>query len=76
MELEGSLDLRGLYNVSPDARPGFEGITCAVTLETPEPKERVNELIDLAEAHCPVSDSLQHSVSVQTKVDVIRAKEQ
>lgn len=70
VELEGDIDLRGLFNVDPDVNPGFAGIRYTVTLKTSEPKEKVDELISLAESHCPVSDSLKRVVAVEKKVNV------
>lgn len=70
VELEGAIDLRGLFNVDPDVSPGFEGISYTVTLKTSEPKDKIDELISLAESHCPVSDSLKRVVAVDRKVNV------
>ncbi len=72
VELEGSIDLRGLFNVAPDVVSGFEGITYKVTLETSEPEESVKTLIDMAENHCPVSDSLARPVTISKSVTVIK----
>jgi len=72
VELEGSIDLRGLFNVVQDVVSGFEGITYEVTLETSEPHESVKTLIDLAENHCPVSDSLARPVNIQKNVTVVK----
>jgi len=70
VELEGSIDLRGLFNVDPDVSPGFKGISYTVTIKTSEPKEKMDELISLAESHCPVSDSLIRAVGMEGKVNV------
>lgn len=73
VELEGDIDLRGLFNVAPDVNPGFQGISYTVTLKTSEPKDKVDKLISLAESHCPVSDSLKRAVAVERKVNVEKA---
>ncbi|VAX20883.1 hypothetical protein MNBD_NITROSPINAE04-304 [hydrothermal vent metagenome] len=70
VELSGAIDLRGLFNVDPDVSPGFEKISYTVTIKTSEPKEKMDELISLAESHCPVSDSLKRVVAVDRKVNV------
>lgn len=70
VELGGSVDLRGLFNVEPDVIAGFEEINYTVTLKTSESKDKVDELISLAESHCPVSDSLKRVVEIKRKVNV------
>jgi len=71
VELDGVVDLRGLFNVDPEAPSGFQDVTYTVTLTTGEPKEKVDELVALAEAHCPVSDSLKRLVPVNKNVAVV-----
>lgn len=68
VELEGEIDLRGLFNVA-DVDSGFQAITYTVRLATGAPKEKVEELIRLAGEHCPVSDSLKRTVTVNKVVE-------
>ncbi|MBI4829633.1 MAG: OsmC family protein [Nitrospinae bacterium] len=69
VELEGEIDLRGLFNVAA-VESGFQSITYTVRLETGAPREKVDELIRLADEHCPVSDSLKRQVAVNKSVAV------
>lgn len=72
VETEGDIDLRGLFNVA-EVAPGYQRVSYKVTLKTNEPRGKVDELIALAESHCPVSDSLKNKVAVDRSVDVVSA---
>jgi len=69
VELGGEIDLRGLFNVAP-VPSGFSSISCKVTLQTDADKEKVEKLVELAQAHCPVSESLKLPVDVRSQVAI------
>lgn len=68
VECKGQLDLRGLFGMDPEVRPGYSGITFETSIESPEPLDRLQELIDLAESRCPVLDILVRPVPVRGTV--------
>ncbi len=41
-----------------NVRPGFQGITVCLKIDSDEPKEKIRELIEFVEEHCPVRDTL------------------
>jgi uncharacterized OsmC-like protein len=57
-EVEGTLDLRGLFMVDDDVCPGFSDLTYIFTIESPDDEEKVRALAEKVVAHCPVVDSL------------------
>lgn len=65
VSLNGDVDLRGLFGLHPDIRPGFSTIDVQVTLDGPESTERYRELTRLVEQHCPVLDGIENRVPVQ-----------
>lgn len=53
---EGDLDVRNLFGISDQERPGFTAVRLHVTLSGPETQERYDELRAAVDAHCPVLD--------------------
>ena len=62
----GDVDLRGFLGVDGAPRNGFIKITCAITIESPEPKEKLEMLKGAVDAHCPMCDTLCNSVPLTT----------
>ncbi|MGH9011727.1 MAG: OsmC family protein [Acidimicrobiia bacterium] len=48
--------------------PAPSAVSCAVTLEGPEPPERYKELVAVVDEHCPVLDLFTRSVPVERNV--------
>jgi uncharacterized OsmC-like protein len=55
---EGDLDFRGTLGVAKDAPVGFRDIRLTFTLDTDEPKERIDQLTKLTERYCVVFQTL------------------
>lgn len=73
VEVQGELDLRGCLGIDPKVRPGFQRLEVSVHIVSPEPEERLRELLALAERLCPVSDMLRNPVPVQMDLEVSHA---
>ncbi len=65
VRLEGDIDLRGLFNVDKSIRPGFQGITAEVTIDSPASENDLLRLKSVVDRHCPVLDILQNPTPVQ-----------
>jgi len=66
IDVRGSLDLRGLFNVA-EVPSGFEAITFDVQLAARNATDaQLEQLKTLALEHCPVLDTLQRSVAVRS----------
>ena len=65
IEVEGDLDLRGLFEVSSDVRPGFEEIRVTVRMDADAPQEKLEELVNHGYRRSPVADSLEGKVPVR-----------
>lgn len=68
---KGYLDLRGLLNLA-DVPAGFSQISFTTQVISDEPEEKIKELAEMVERHCPVMDSLMRAVAVSGKVEVKR----
>jgi putative redox protein len=70
VEVQGELDLRGFLGIDRAVRPGFQRIEMTVHITSPEPEERLRDLLDLADQLCPVSDMLRQPVPTETILEV------
>ncbi len=59
---EGILDIRGRTGQDPNVPVHFSSVRLHVKIKTPEPDERVNRLIALAEKYCPVQSLMRAAV--------------
>ncbi len=67
-EVSGKLDLRGFLGLDPKVRPGFLEINMQTKIKSSEPREKINQLMEYAEAHCPVKDTLSKGTKVSNKL--------
>lgn len=49
VDVKGQIDLRGLFGMDEDTPPGYSEIRFETNLSSPEPEERIQELIDIVE---------------------------
>lgn len=67
ISVKGRLDLRGLFNVAP-VPSGFMDIYYEVNIKSPADRNRIRDLADMVNAHCPVLDTLQRPINVNFSV--------
>ncbi|MGC8631071.1 MAG: OsmC family protein [Thermoprotei archaeon] len=67
-EVSGKLDLRGFLGLDPSVRPGVLEINMKTHIKSNDPKEKINELREFAEAHCPVKDTLSKGTKVKNEL--------
>jgi uncharacterized OsmC-like protein len=58
VEAEGDLDFRGTLGVSREVPVGFQAIRLRFRLDTDEPQERIDKLVELTERYCVVFQTL------------------
>lgn len=68
VNLKGDLDLRGLFALDANVRPGFTGIRGTVHLDSPASLEELAALKRAVDAHCPVLDILRAPVPVSLEL--------
>lgn len=69
---KGYLDLRGLLNMA-DVPAGFSQVSFTTLVISDEPDDKIRQLAEMVEKHCPVMDSLMRPVAVSGKVEVRRS---
>jgi putative redox protein len=72
VEVEGTLDLRGLFMID-DIAAGFQDVRYVFHISSPEPEEKIRALAEKVVAHCPVVDSLTKPTRVSGEI-LINAK--
>ena len=65
---EGDLDFRGTLGVERTAPVGFRDIRLAFTLDTDEPRDRIETLLKLTERYCVVLQTLRNSPPLTASV--------
>lgn len=72
VETEGDIDLRGFFNVSDDARAGFNKVTYHTVIETNETDPgKLKKLKDISLNRCPVLDIIENPVAVEGTVSYV-----
>lgn len=73
VDVEGTLDLRGLFMVDDSVKPGFQDLKYTFNIDSPDDEVKVRDLAERVVAHCPVVDSLKRAVSVTGDIRLVRA---
>ncbi len=71
VDVEGTLDLRGLFMIG-DIAAGFREVTFVFRIESPEDESRVRALAEKVITHCPVVDSLKKPTPVSGEIVITR----
>jgi uncharacterized OsmC-like protein len=70
IDLEGDLDLQGLLRISRDVRNGFDNIRVTFRVKSDAPREKIEELCQLAQQHSPVFDMLTNPTPVTARLEL------
>ena len=73
VNVEGTLDLRGLFMVDDAVSPGFQDLRYTFNIETPDEEAKVRAFAERVIAHCPVVDSLLRPVKMSGEIKVVKA---
>jgi len=65
IDVEGDIDLRGLFGVADDVRPGFEEVRLIVRVDADAPEETIEDLVHRGYRRSPAVDSLTGRVPVR-----------
>lgn len=69
--LDGDIDIQGLLGMSEEVRPGYKSINIKLKVKGDAPKEKLQELVMLAERLSPVADVVSHGTPVKVSLDEI-----
>lgn len=67
-ELEGDMDMAGLFGVDEDTKKGLQHVRVDYRIQSPEPRERIVELLGLARKFSPVHDIFANPVPVTVRL--------
>lgn len=70
VEVESDFDASGQFGIA-DIPPGFKALRYQVMIESPAPKEKVQELIEKADAHSPVLDDFRRPIPVKREINIV-----
>lgn len=72
VEAKGDLDLRGFFNISDEARAGFNKVSYHTIIETDETDTgKLKKLKEISINRCPVLDIIQNPVTVEGKISYV-----
>lgn len=66
---EGDLDLRGFLGLSENVRNGYENIRVTFKIKSDAPKDKLEELVKLAQKRSPVFDIVSNPVPVSVGLE-------
>lgn len=69
VEVKGDIDLKGLFGIG-DTKPAFSKINYVTRIISPEPEEKIRQLVTAVEAHCPILDTIKSPISVEGHVEI------
>ena len=70
VDVQGDLDVQGIFGLRDGVRPGFGNVRVTVHITGPETLERYEELRQAVNDHCPVLDVFTNPVPVTTAMSV------
>jgi uncharacterized OsmC-like protein len=70
VDVEGTLDLRGLFMVDDTVPAGFNELRYTFTIDSPDSEEKVRGLAEKVINHCPVIDSLTRPVKIDGEIKI------
>lgn len=73
IELEGDIDTDGFMGLK-DIRPGYQAVRYNIHIKSDDDQEKVKELIEYVEKHCPVGDTIANMVKLQRTNIIIDSK--
>ncbi len=68
-QLEGDLDIRGFFGMTEEVRKGYKSIKVNFKIESDEPDEKIQELVELAQKYSPVFDIVTNKVPVNVEFE-------
>lgn len=70
VDVEGTLDLRGLFMIDESIPAGFTNLKYSFMVESPDHEDKLRDLAERVIFHCPVVDSLVRRVPVAGEITI------
>lgn len=71
VDVKGTLDLKGLFGLDPEVKPGFGKVTYSTYLKSSAAETELKKLVDIVEKNCPVLDILSRPIPVEGNVKIV-----
>jgi len=71
VEVAGSLDLRGYFQLDPDVRAGFDPVDVTLRVAADASPEQLSQIAQVVEHASPVFDSLSRGVQIRTALQKV-----
>jgi uncharacterized OsmC-like protein len=71
LELEGDMDLQGVMGLSAQVRNGFQEIRVTFRVKADAPREKIEQLCELAQKRSPVFDITTHPTPVSVRLETM-----
>jgi uncharacterized OsmC-like protein len=68
-KLDGDIDIQGLLGMSDKVRPGYKSIRIKLQVAGDAPKEKLEELVRIAESRSPVADVVAHGTPLEVVIE-------
>ncbi|KCZ72278.1 putative redox protein, regulator of disulfide bond formation [Candidatus Methanoperedens nitroreducens] len=68
-KFEGDLDVRGFLGVSESVRNGYENVRVTFRIKADAPREKLQELVEVAQKRSPVFDIFTHPTPVSVTLE-------
>lgn len=76
VDVDGTIDLRGLFMVDDSVPSGFRNLRYNFYIESPDDELKIKELAEKVIAHCPVADSLIKPVNITGEINIKKKEQQ
>lgn len=70
VDVEGELDIRGVFGLDDEVRPGYTAVCVDIALSGPESPATYEMLAKTVEDHCPVLDIFANTTPVATTLKI------
>ncbi|MHB0980630.1 MAG: OsmC family protein [Thermoleophilia bacterium] len=70
VDCKGNLDLRGLFDMEETVPAGYSVIKFETSISSAESHEKIRNLVQIVESHCPVLDTLVRPITVQGTISL------
>lgn len=71
VDVRGDLDIRGVFGLDDEVRPGYGGVSVDIVIGGPEERGAYERLAKTVEDHCPVLDIFANATPVTTNLEIV-----
>ena len=73
VDVEADVDARGNYGID-NAKPGYTGMRYTVTIDSPAPESKIQEMIKEADDHSPILANFRKPMEIEREIKVLKSE--